>query len=167
MSDVNLESQGFDDILKELKRIKEELEEDNYVLVGMPNETGSKIHQDSKLNNATIAAIHEFGAPEQGIPERSFLRAGLEQNKNTLSKAAEKAVENAIDGKADIAKGMDAVGSLAAASVKKYISEGIAPPLKKPRKTGGSEDKPLIDTGELRSSITWVLASSKDIKEGI
>ena len=168
MSDINVDVPGFEGILKKLQEMQEGLQTNNAILVGLPSETGTKEHPNSKLNNATIGAIHEFGAPEKNIPERSFLRAGLDQNKKTLTKATEKMLHNVLEGRINSEQGMNVVGGLAAAGIKKYMAEGIAPPLKRPRKTGiDGLDKPLIDTGELRASITWVLADMDEVEEGI
>lgn len=36
-------------------------------------------------SRAEIATYHEFGAPAAGIPERSFLRTSLSENKSTIN----------------------------------------------------------------------------------
>ena len=39
------------------------------------------LHRDSKGNAVSIGAVHEFGAPRAGIPERSFLRSTYKRQK--------------------------------------------------------------------------------------
>lgn len=122
------------------------------VVIGVPAETNGD--RKDGLSNATIAAAHEFGVPGY-IPERSFLRSTLGENK-------EKAVGLLIRGlKADIAQGdfsgkaFSVVGEKLSAEVKRKIQSGISPALdpKTVKRKGSS--KPLIDTGNLLQSITY------------
>jgi hypothetical protein len=85
-------------------------------------------------------------------------------------------------------KGLHKVGLRVATSIKKKINEGVPPPLseytlreraRRGRKGAKQElanrasgmapstqlAKPLIDTGELRNSITYVIRSRKDRKK--
>ncbi|MEM8168026.1 hypothetical protein Q4R38_18810, partial [Morganella morganii] len=66
------------------------------VVVGVPAATNGV--RDDGLSNATIAAAHEFGVPGH-IPERSFLRSTLGENKG---KATELLIREL---KADISQG--------------------------------------------------------------
>ncbi|ENZ0174717.1 hypothetical protein ACF958_003531, partial [Providencia rettgeri] len=49
------------------------------VVIGVPASTNAD--RKDELSNATIAAAHEFGVPGH-IPERSFLRSTLNENKD-------------------------------------------------------------------------------------
>ena len=48
---------------------------------------------DGKEKRAYIALIHEYGAPAAGIPERSFMRSTLEENRKGLKKIFMKAAK--------------------------------------------------------------------------
>lgn len=121
---------------------------------------------------AYVAAIHEFGAPEQGIPPRPFMRPAAESNGAEWSR-------HMAEGAAAVARGaitprqvLEAVGQLAAANVSEAIRDVDSPPLlpatveAKARKYAdggargpGALTKPLVDTGLLIQSPTYVVDS--------
>ncbi|MEK2481916.1 hypothetical protein AB7321_12615 [Providencia rettgeri] len=122
------------------------------VVVGVPAATNGK--RDDGLSNATIAAAHEFGVPGH-IPERSFLRSTLNENKDNASRLLAKEL------KADIELGefsdrpFAIVGEKLAGEVKRKIQAGINPPLDPKTVKRKKSSKPLIDTGNLLQSITY------------
>jgi len=57
-----------------LKALMQRMKDANRaVLVGVP----AGVSEADGTTMATVAAVHEFGSPEQGIPERSFLRGAF------------------------------------------------------------------------------------------
>lgn len=48
---------------------------------------------DGKEKRAYIALVHEYGYPEGNIPERSFMRSALEENRKGLKKIFAKAAK--------------------------------------------------------------------------
>lgn len=48
---------------------------------------------DGEEKRAQIAFWHEFGAPGAGIPERSFMRSTMEENRKGLKKIFEKSMK--------------------------------------------------------------------------
>ncbi|MCX2589718.1 MULTISPECIES: hypothetical protein [Proteus] len=122
------------------------------VVVGVPAATNNL--RNDELSNATIAAAHEFGVPGH-IPERSFLRSTLNENKDNATKLLIKEI------KADISQGefserpFAILGEKLVGEVKRKIQSGINPALdpKTVKRKGSS--KPLIDTGNLLQSITY------------
>lgn len=157
------------------------------VLVGIPAETGMarKDETAESLNNATIGYIMEHGAPEANIPARPWLVPGIEAVKGNIIDQFRKIAKLQMKGdKEAIERGLNRTGMIAQNSVRKLINSGIAPALatstlqararrgrkgaraelearktqQGPRVSIGSA-KPLIDTGQLRNSITYVLRS--------
>jgi hypothetical protein len=176
------------------------------VYVGVPSdgdagEGSNERDDDSKepMNNATLAYIHDNGAPASGIPARPFMKPGIEASKDFVSgkiKAAMKSLLKTGDEEA-LDSGLERVGMYAANSIKGIIRAGIQPALKpstvltryRKRKTqklragekayqaefkrllakGTDEEQaaaeaqaltgitPLVDTGQLLNSITYVL----------
>jgi hypothetical protein len=149
---------------------------------------------EGPITNAAIAYIHDNGAPEQNIPARPFMLPGITASQAAITaqlrRSASDALKAAESGRNTIAAaaaGMDAAGLVAAAGIKMAISDGIPPPLSdatvrrrasKGRK-GAKEElelraageapgtdlvKPLIDTGEMRNSITYVKRQRRDRK---
>lgn len=63
--------------LEKLKTLGEALKVKMAVQVGVLPGTNSR---GDGMTNATLAAIHEFGAPEHGLPPRSMLRTPLREH---------------------------------------------------------------------------------------
>ncbi len=153
-----------------------------HVLVGVPQETGAR--KGEPLSNAALGYIHENGAPEANIPARPFLVPGVQDAQkavvNAFRSTAKKAItadKNALGG---VAQGMERAGQLAVNAVRRKINTGPFEPLspntlrKRDRKllkkvrSGKifqeqadkklAARKPLIDTGQLRNAITYVVS---------
>lgn len=110
------------------------------------------------LTVGELAAIHEFGAPEANIPPRSFIRAWydeeLEQNKAAFREVMRQALtEGGFEGRAE--RAFARLGALFVARIQARIIEGIDPELKKATIDAKGSSTPLIDTGVLKSSITF------------
>ena len=122
------------------------------VVVGVPAATDG-VRGDG-LSNATIAAAHEFGVPGH-IPERSFLRTTLDENKKDATRVLVREL------KADISQGdfsgraFAIVGEKLSGEVKRKIQSGIEPALDPETVKRKGSSKPLIDTGNLLQSITY------------
>lgn len=131
------------------------------VLVGIPATGGTR--QDDGANNALIGYVMETGDPERNIPARPFLVPGVDAASDEIGKRLTKAADAALDGRQEaINSQLNAAGLLAQSSVKSAITNGEFAPLSgrtlAARKARGrSGDKPLIDTGQLRRSVTYIV----------
>lgn len=105
-----------------------------------------------EFTNAEIALVHEFGSPAMNIPERSFLRSTVDANREAYHKAIERIAQHKLDGK-DTSQEIERLGLRGAADVKRTIQAGIDPPLKPETIARKGSSKPLVDTGQLISSI--------------
>ncbi|PVZ86730.1 hypothetical protein C9426_14940 [Serratia sp. S1B] len=122
------------------------------VVVGVPaSKNGAR---DDDLSNATIAAAHEFGVPGH-IPERSFLRSTMNENKEQAAAFLAKRLRQAIftDGQSETAFAQ--LGEKLSGEVKRKILSGITPVLDRKTIQRKGSSKPLIDTGNLLQSITY------------
>jgi hypothetical protein len=141
------------------------------VMVGIPAE---KTTREGPINNAALGYIHENGAPEVNIPARPFLIPGVKSVQTETVDGLRKATEFATDGRPDaVERQFHRVGLRAVSSVKSVIRSKIPPPLKpatvaaRRRRSKGSKYRrkavspgdvtPLIDTGAMLNSITYVL----------
>lgn len=96
------------------------------------------------------------------IPERSFLRAGVDANRGQISELVKAQLALVAKGKGTAKQGLDRIGMGIVGIIRKRIQDGIAPPLS-PRTVanragkgkGEGGDTPLIDTGQLIQGITW------------
>ncbi len=110
---------------------------------------------------APIAAIHEFGAPEAGIPARPFMRNTVENKKAEWTKQFSTYLKGAI-GSVGVEPAFTAVGQVMAADMQAYLESGEVSPALKPttvrekERLGYTEHAriPLIRTGDLMANIT-------------
>lgn len=104
-----------------------------------------------------VAIVHEFGAGP--VPARSFIRATVDERRADILKLQVALARQVLQGKLTPDQALDQLGAKVAAWVKARIVAGIAPPLKPAtiKRKGGKKATPLVDTGQLRSSITWAV----------
>jgi len=105
--------------------------------------------------NAAIAAIHEFGSIDGRIPQRSFIRAPMDRERALINRMLEVAVRStARDGNAR--KHLGIVGARARAEMVRTIDQSIGlAPLAAATVARKRSSRPLIDTGQLKASLTW------------
>lgn len=123
---------------------------------------GNEIHDpDSGLTLIEIAAIHEFGAPAAGIPERSFIRATAELFQGELARLQARVARAILAERLTVPQALGLLGAWLVAKIKARMVAGIAPPLalatiaRRKKGSGKGTHKPLIDTGRLYNSINW------------
>jgi phage gpG-like protein len=149
----------------------EELKERNreagkvHVRVGV---FGDEKHEGSEdLTLVELAAIHEFGSPAAGIPERSFIRATINAKHDEIKKLLHGLAKQVVRGEITAERGLNLIGTYIAAEMKKTITQ---------RKTVGPEPQelkqatidrkgsstPLLDTAQLKNSITHVVVNGDE-----
>jgi hypothetical protein len=118
---------GFSHFLREAKKIRAK----PYVKVGVTQKRGSKLREDGKKTIADVAQIHEFGAPQAGIPERSFLRSTVNDNGGyeELKRVLVGKIFDATAGMT-VERALGLIGQTVTRDVKARIRDGIAPALK-------------------------------------
>lgn len=161
--DVN----NVDRVIKILDKLKS-----NNIKVGILSKEDGKI--------LTIANVHEYGVSINvtekmrsylhhigihlkketkaiNIPERSFIRAGFDENKDDMGNKVSMLISNLINDDIDVDTFYEAVGHYCVGKIQEYLTDLSNPPLSpitlENREHGGSN--PLIDTGKLRDSITF------------
>jgi hypothetical protein len=131
------------------------------VLVGIPQEKTAR--DEGKIGNAALGYIHEFGSPINNIPARPFLYPGIKNSVREWQPKLAAAAEAALKGdSAAMLTQLDEAGLIASGAVKQTILAGIPPPVSRRRRgsrpaMGPGEAIPLVDTGQLLRSITWVV----------
>lgn len=145
---------GGDRLGTKLRQIRERLMKNSGVLVGLPVGTGS--YEDG-APIAVIAAVHEFGSADGTIPERSFLRVPLRQNAEDFKSVWRAQISKVVEGELSMHQVMSQLGARAVAVSQEAISEGIAPGNAESTVKRKGSSKPLIDTGQLRQSITFIV----------
>jgi len=114
----------------------------------MGSEAGEK-HGD--LTVADIATFHEFGL---GNPKRSFIADYVDEGVSDIEAKIRSAAERVIRG-STIERELSILGLYIQGEIQKRMSAGIPPPLKPATIARKGSSTPLIDTGQLRSSITY------------
>lgn len=142
--------------------------------------------EDRGITNAALGYIHDNGIPEVGIPARPFMLEGIKRAQGQIEQYLEGALSAAAQGKVAVAEGqLQGAGMAAKLSIQKRINEGIPPPLSeytlKKRAARGKGSlvakaaqmeldrrdkglppsldvaKPLVDTGQLRNAVNYVI----------
>ncbi len=130
------------------------------VLVGIPAQGNSR---EDGMNNAAIGYMNETGDPERNLPARPFLVPGVDAARDDIGKMLGKAADAAMDGRQDVVnRQLNAAGLTAQNSVKAAITDTAFAPLSERtlaarRAKGRTGEKPLIDTGQLRRSVTYIV----------
>jgi len=131
------------------------------VLVGIPESKDER--DDGDIGNAAIGYINENGSPAQNIPPRPHLKPGVRSVEQDFMPHLKSAARKALEGDAEGAvTSLDRAGTVAANGVKRYITiTGFTPladaTISNRLRRGRTGNKPLIDTGEYRRSITHVV----------
>jgi len=127
------------------------------VHVGVQGEDGGEAHTDGDETIAQVAAKHEFGGVSDTgakIPRRSFIRDYVDQNIGPLEARLERLGVAVLQGYTTVEQGLEAFGLRAVGEIQQRIADRISPPLSKITIARKGSDVPLIDTGQLRNSIT-------------
>lgn len=106
---------------------------------------------------ATIAAHHEYGAPRANIPQRSYIMSTVRERKAELNAIMARAVKLMIQRKITERQALELVGAWLANAIKGRIVSGPFAPLKPATIARKGSDKPLIDTGQLKNAVTFII----------
>ena len=118
------------------------------VFVGVRAESGGEL--------VTIAAVNEFGSADGTIPERSFLRSTVDENRKKYLSALSAAIDKGITyGRAAMVRELGKVGQVAVGDVQRKIRDLDTPPNAPSTVRQKGFDNPLIETGRLRQSIDF------------
>lgn len=138
------------------------------VLIGIPEKNTERKEEPGeesfdKMSNAQIGYIQEFGSERMNIPPRPFLIPGIREAQDELvEKLRDGLIKTFIDPN-EAKNSLKKAGIIGANWVKSWITSGIGMPdlsqatLKARRDAGFKGTKPLIHTGQLRNSITYVM----------
>jgi hypothetical protein len=109
-----------------------------------------------EFSNVQIGTVHEFGL---GVPERSFLRATVDERSTFYRRLVKKLMQRALDMKGTVSEALRILGEQMKADIVRRIDRGIDPPLHPATIAAKGSSKPLIDTGQLKQSITYEVRS--------
>lgn len=135
------------------------------VLVGIPssNATRSEDEPGAPINNAQLGYIHEHGAPASNIPARPFLVPGVQAVEERVGDCMQAAARAALRGNQEVVDGqLNRAGLIAQSAARYQLNSGQHEALAQAtivarRRKGRTGTQPLVDTGQLRNSITYVI----------
>lgn len=132
------------------------------VLVGIPEAESSR--PGEMVTNAELLFIHTNGSPLKGIPARPVIEPAIENKKDKVADKLKVAMNKALEGdEAGARKSLEAAGMYGQNIARGWFTNpdnGWPPNAESTIKAKGS-DKPLIDTGEMRKAITYVVRDTK------
>jgi len=158
------EDKGFKRLMHELSRIG-----DPSITIGIHDKDNKPYErgQGTAATTAQIGTFHEFGTLDRfedsspatggkrGVPQRSFLRSTMDENQDKHADLMARATGKILDGALPVKVALGLVGAKVAADVQKKIKSGIKPALTQQTIEEKGSSKPLIDTGQLRQSISY------------
>lgn len=140
--------------------------EHSKIYVGIPEDENDR--PDEEIGNAALmyihtngSPLHTNGSPLRHIPPRPVIEPAIEAdgNRQNIEAGLNSVVNARLDGNVEAAKSaMEAVGTIGSNAAKRWFTDprnGWAPNSARTIAAKGS-DRPLIDTEELRRSITHV-----------
>jgi phage gpG-like protein len=107
------------------------------------------------INNATLAAIHEFGTENGHIPARSFLRSTFREQRTAMLSITKELYFQVIFKKISMEKALAVIGEKFVSEIKAKITAGIDPPNAESTIARKGSSTPLVDTGQLINSISY------------
>lgn len=158
------------------------------IYVGIPEE--KNVREDGKMNNATLLYIHTNGSEKRNLPPRPLIEPALEANDEKIAADLAEVSRLLLDGnykgalKMMHTTGKDALNMITdfyddpsqnqwprnqdatvrAKIKKKYKSKKKRKEAMEEYAAGGEVDQILVDTGALRSSITYVIGDKVEGK---
>lgn len=155
--DLKVEADNFDMQRKAIEFIK-----NSAVYVGIPDSEAPRENEDENTN-PEILYIQTNGSPAQHIPPRPVIEPALEKDADRLGQMLKEAAADAMGGDKAAAEAMlEKTGMRGQNVVRAYFTgDNGWPPnsylvAEAKRRKGATDPHPLIDTGELRKSITYV-----------
>jgi hypothetical protein len=125
--------------------------EKGHVNVGVLKKAGK--HEGSDLTVAQVGLYNEFGTAT--IPERSFIRSTIEEKSREIKKVSQTQYKKVLNGDIDLNKGLGILGVFVQGLIQeKFTNNNWLPNVPSTIISKGSS-KPLINTGQLRQSISF------------
>lgn len=98
-----------------------------------------------------VAAINEFGNPDNNQPARPFFRNAIKEHEQEWGEN----MMELIQGGDDITDAFNKLGEIISNDIKESIRLLESPPLSPVTIARKGFDKPLIDTGNMRDSVSY------------
>lgn len=140
---------GYKKVIESINEVKDK----KFVKAGILQKDAGDKDPGDDFTLAQIASVQEFGTVDGRIPERSFIRSAMDENRKALFIATQSQIVKILSGQTTVNKALNLLGVLITSVIKAKITN-LRTPANAPstiRKKGSTN--PLIDTGRLRNSI--------------
>ena len=129
------------------------------LVIAAANEFGARVPKQFKTTHVQgpwgSTKERDESAKWFNIPERSFLRAWFDENAAILQDTMERLLAQVVDGKITGHAALEAIGGYVVTHVQAYMVDLKTPPNAPSTIRRKGSSNPLIDTGQLKDSITW------------
>jgi len=133
-----------------------------FTLVGVQGQQAASAHREAApMTVVDLAVVHEFGAvirtsrgKEIVIPQRSFIRATIDEHAPKLQRTASALGQGVLIGKFQTGQALELLGQQGVGLIKQRIADGIPPRNADSTIARKGSSTPLVDSGQLRGSIT-------------
>lgn len=141
---------GLEDLQKRMKDARGR----SVVKVGIQETAGAHTGEgDTGLSVADVGSFHEFGTDT--VPQRSFIRAPIQDNKQDLQTLQRKLLRDVMLGGKSTGEALAIIGEKAQSDMVAAINAGIEPGLEQTTIDAKGSSTPLIDSGQLKQSIRY------------
>lgn len=134
--------------------------------VGIPDDRNQRT--DEPVNNAALGYLHEHGEPASNIPARPWLVPGAKTVADKVGDVMKQGGRDALAGnRSAMTTALHSIGLLGVSAVRDYLMTGPFVPLspvtirerirRRKYKVTQGIDRPLIDTGQMLRSVTYVI----------
>ena len=137
-----------------LRRIARAIQGPKKVKVGFPAGTGDVIDRAfyNEFGTRGGASGGGWGGP---VPERPFMRLAMKKGQPEFRRVTIGAAKQIIGGRSDMRKALALLGIEGQGQIQESISDLSSPPNSPVTVALKGSSKPLIDTGQMRQSVTW------------
>ncbi|MEL7367700.1 MAG: hypothetical protein AAFN74_02225 [Myxococcota bacterium] len=115
------------------------------------------------LTVADVASIQEFGSADGRIPSRPAFRQAIANNREAIVARLREELTAMAEGKQTPRQALGRTGLEIQAAIRKRITDLKTPPNAPSTVQRKKSANPLIDTGQLRQSVSFELVSRKKV----
>lgn len=134
------------------------------ITVGWQGASGAQEHIDGDVTVADVGLFMEFGTVN--APARPAVRTTLDRHEKAARDEIRRGLSDVIDGRATPEQVEERVGDLLVAKLRETIDDAKqwAEPLAPSTAAAKGHDRPLVDTGHLRSQASWAVRKGDRIE---
>lgn len=157
-SKVIVKDLGFKEVMQQLLATGK-----LHITVGVHGDVGARKDGPSQV---LVAAANEFGTKDGRVPERSYMRSTVDARRGDLALLMTKQLGVVADGKRTAKDAAEIAGLFMSSAIKKTLTDLSDPPNAPSTIARKGSSNPLIDTGQLRASITHKVVDGRPPPKG-